>query len=236
MTGGYGLVVSCEHASDAIPARYKRLFEKRQRLLATHRGYDLGAWQLGSALARHFGAQWVCGTSSRLLVDLNRSPHHPALFSEFTRGLPEAERQIILRRVYFPYREAVDRALERELERNGKVLHLSVHSFTPVLRGEVRNAELGLLYDPGRQYERQFCLELKRAVTTAAPALRVRCNYPYRGTADGVTTACRRKHSGEAYLGVELELNQRMLRTPQGRKRIERVLLGALQELLGARA
>ena len=37
-----------------------------------------------------------------------------------------------------------------------QVLHVAVHSFTPVLHGERRNADVGLLYDPARPRERAF--------------------------------------------------------------------------------
>ena len=37
----YLLVLSCEHAHNRVPARYRHLFDAE--LLESHRGYDLGA-------------------------------------------------------------------------------------------------------------------------------------------------------------------------------------------------
>ena len=46
--------------------------------------------------------------TTRLLVDLNRSPWHPHLFSEITRPLSESRRREILQRYYVPYRGKAD--------------------------------------------------------------------------------------------------------------------------------
>ena len=89
------------------------------------------------------------------------------------------------------------------------MLHLSVHSFTPAIDGRVRNADVGLLYDPARTAERRVCQQLQRALQSAHPELRVRRNYPYRGTADGFTTYLRRLFPDKQYAGIEIEINQR---------------------------
>jgi len=89
-----------------------------------------------------------------------------------------------------------------------EVLHLSVHSFTPVLNGKARTAELGLLFDPSRTPEAEFCQEWQRQFRETHPDWRVRRNYPYRGTDDGLTTALRKRFLPETYLGIELEVTQ----------------------------
>ena len=88
------------------------------------------------------------------------------------------------------------------------MLHISSHSFTPELNGEVRNADIGLLYDPRRIGERRFCELWKVAFAAAAPALRVRRNYPYAGKNDGFTALLRKRHGPNDYVGIELEINQ----------------------------
>jgi predicted N-formylglutamate amidohydrolase len=90
------------------------------------------------------------------------------------------------------------------------VIHLSIHSFTPELSGVVRDADIGLLYDPARRYEKKLCREWRKKIITINPAIgRVRMNYPYRGTSDGFTTYLRKKMKG-SYLGIEVEINQRL--------------------------
>jgi predicted N-formylglutamate amidohydrolase len=88
------------------------------------------------------------------------------------------------------------------------VLHLASHSFTPCPGGVTRRGDVGFLYDPRRTAEKAFCLRWRRELAGLDGELVLRCNYPYRGVADGLVTALR-KRFGERYLGVELEVNQR---------------------------
>jgi predicted N-formylglutamate amidohydrolase len=83
-----------------------------------------------------------------------------------------------------------------------------VHSFTPVLHGNVRTADMGLLYDPLRKSEAAFCVLWQMALRKLGPDLKVRRNYPYLGTADGLTAYLRDCFPDSSYLGVELEVNQ----------------------------
>jgi hypothetical protein len=108
-------VVTCEHGGNRIPAAYRRHFEDRDALLNSHRGYDAGALVMAKALARALAAPLVASTTSRLLVDLNRSIGHPRLHSEATRRADVAVRARIVERHYRPYRDKVDRAIERAI-------------------------------------------------------------------------------------------------------------------------
>jgi hypothetical protein len=44
-----------------------------------------------------------------------------------------------------------------------------------------------------------------------APSLRLRRNYPYQGRCDGLTAWLRKRHPDETYVGIELEVNQRLV-------------------------
>jgi predicted N-formylglutamate amidohydrolase len=223
------LVITCEHGGNRVPARYKGLFKGRAQILRTHRGYDPGALSLARHVARRHGAPLVSATVSRLVIELNRSIGHPALFSEITRALDPGEKQALLDRYYHPYRERVESALRQGIRRTGRVLHVSVHTFTPVLDGKPRRADVGLLYDPRRRREKLVCARMREALATLAPDLRVRSNYPYRGSSDGLTTAMRRRFPKSRYAGIEIELNQGLVRT--GRQPLARAA-GALTEAL----
>jgi predicted N-formylglutamate amidohydrolase len=118
-------------------------------------------------------------------------------------------REVLLERWYRPFREAVRADLETVVARRGTVLHLSVHSFTPRLGGELRDYDVGILYDPARPAERAFAGAWRDALAEAG--LTVRRNQPYRGNADGHTTSLRRVFPDSRYQGIELELNQARL-------------------------
>jgi predicted N-formylglutamate amidohydrolase len=210
MTRGI-LLVTCEHGGNRIPAPYRSRFRYARRLLASHRGYDPGALAMAKALAGCLGGLLVAATVSRLLVDLNRSLGHPRLFSEITRPLPAQLRAAVVEQHYVPHRLEVERQVERALARGRRVVHIASHSFTPELDGQVRRADVGLLYDPARRSEATLCAEWKAAIRSRDPSLTVRRNYPYAGRADGLTTHLRRRFAVDAYVGVELEVNQRFV-------------------------
>ena len=94
---------------------------------------------------------------------------------------------------------------------NAEILHLSIHSFTPELNGEIRNADLGILYDPSRKEESALAKKIQKNLILIAPDLRVRKNYPYQGKNDGHTTALRKIFPPEKYIGFEIEMNQAYL-------------------------
>jgi predicted N-formylglutamate amidohydrolase len=222
------VLVTCEHGGNRIPRRWRSLFEGQEALLASHRGWDPGALTLARRLSRELDAPLVASTTSRLLVELNRSIGHPLLFSARTRDLPRDERERILEGHYHPYRNEVQGRLAdalRSAGRGGAILHLSVHTFTPTLNGEVRNADIGLLYDPARKGEQHFAAAWRAALREVAPELRVRMNYPYRGAADGLTTHLRRRLRASRYLGIELEVNQALAAGHENRRK---ALLGQL--------
>lgn len=220
-------VVTCEHGGNRLPAEFRPLFEGAADLLASHRGYDLGALALARSIAGAMGVPLHAHTVSRMVIDLNRSLRHPRVFSTFTRPLDEAARRRLVATVYAPHRTRVEEAVA-SAARRGRVVHIAVHTFVPVLEGRERNADIGLLYDPARAHERAFCVGLQARLERDAPAFRVRRNYPYRGRDDGLTTALRRTWRDERYVGIELELNQRCVADAATFRRVRRLLAAAL--------
>lgn len=207
--GGHALVITCEHGGNRIPEPYRELFHAHQALLDTHRGYDSGSLIMARTLAKAFSAPLVASTVSRLLIDLNRSVGHPRLYFKTTRKVPAEVRQQILEHYYQPYRVLAERLVRRAIAEHGRVIHLSSHSFTPELDGKVRDADIGLLYDPARPGEADLCKRWKAAFKTYAPDLIVRRNYPYAGKGDGLTAWFRCQLPPNAYVGIELEINQK---------------------------
>jgi predicted N-formylglutamate amidohydrolase len=158
--------------------------------------------------AKAFDAPLVESTTSRLLVDLNRSIGNPELFSEAIPREPSGLRTEIVKTHYLPYRERAECLVEQAVLRGHRVIHVSSHSFTPVLDGDVRTADVGLLYDPARKVESELCVRWRDALATRDPDLRLRRNYPYLGKGDGFTSYLRKRFGPESYVGIELEVNQ----------------------------
>lgn len=204
--------ITCEHGGNRIPSHYLALFQGKDALLRTHRGYDMGALRMARDFSNMLSAPLQVSTISRLLIDLNRSPGHPKLYSDATREATAELRHEIFEHYYLPYRNAAEAQIAQAIADGEKVIHISCHSFTPELDGKIRNADLGLLYDPARAAEAELCRRWKAVLTTHAAPLKTRLNYPYTGTSDGFTVYLRRHFPAERYLGIELEINQKHVR------------------------
>ena len=203
------LVLSCEHGGCQVPAAYRSLFKGQDRLLNSHRGYDPGSLDLAQHLSAAFSALLIASTVTRLLVELNRSVGHPRLFSSLSRSLDAQGRKAVLRDHYHPHRALVEKSIKAALAQSGTALHLGVHTFTPVMKGSVRRADIGLLYDPSRKLERCWAAAWRNELRKRRPDLVVRRNYPYLGVSDGLTTSLRKQLATKNYAGLELEVNQR---------------------------
>lgn len=213
-------IISCEHASNLVPSQYSYLFNGMEDILSSHQAYDPGTADLASSLADRLNATVHLGTISRLLIDLNRSPtNRRSLFSAHSRKLKAGERDMLLTNFYYPYRKKVEREVDMIIAQEKKVLHISVHSFTPVRNGKERKAEIGLLYDPARKVEKKLSVVLAETLREKENSLRVRRNYPYLGKTDGFTSYLRKKYSAKLYAGIEIEMNQALLMTGDHRKK-----------------
>ncbi|MBS1189788.1 MAG: N-formylglutamate amidohydrolase [Rhodocyclaceae bacterium] len=228
-------LVTCEHAGNRVPARYRNWFQGWEEALASHRGHDPGALAQARDLARALAAPLVYSTVSRLVVELNRSPRHPRLLSEAWRAAPREVREEAVARYYRPYRERAGQLVAGAIAGGRRVVHISSHSFTPVLDGEVRNADIGLLYHPGRPGERALCDAWQAALETLAPRFRVRRNYPYTGKSDGFCSWLRRRFGPGDYVGIELEINQKhCLAGGASWRELRRAVVAALVQACGA--
>jgi len=229
------IVFSCEHGGNDVPADFAAPFrsQRAQRALRGHRGYDSGALSLAKLLAAAFDVPLVAATVTRLLVDMNRAATNPSAFSEFSRRLAPPLRHRVIAEIHAPHRKRVADAIAAALTRHAHVYHVAVHSFTPRLGGVDRRVDIGLLYDPSRSSERSLCARWRVELSDAWPQLRVRRNFPYRGTTDGLPTHLRRVFDDARYSGIELEISQRLLR--HGSVRIARALVASLETCLAAR-
>ena len=120
------LLVSCEHGGNAVPSAYAPLFAGAAAVLESHRGLDYGALEAAQAFGARLGVEPIAATTTRLVVDLNRSPGHRNLFSEYTRVLDREQRAAAVRAHYC--------ALPRARGRRGRARHCA---------RRVRGAHLG---------------------------------------------------------------------------------------------
>lgn len=205
----YPVVITCEHAGNTVPPAFQNLFAGAKEALSTHRGWDVGALSIAQYLAQDLQTPLFFESTSRLLIEMNRSLDNPALFSEYTKALDKAAQLQLIEEVYLPYRHQVISALSGIIDRSQTVLHLSIHTFTPILGQEIRKTGIGLLFDPERTLEVEFCKSLRKSLQQNLPGIQIDFNLPYKGTDDGFTTFLRKEFSAQQYCGIEIEVNQK---------------------------
>ncbi|MDA8233177.1 MAG: N-formylglutamate amidohydrolase [Magnetospirillum sp.] len=148
------VLVICDHASAAIPARYADLGLCGETRWA-HVVWDIGAAAVALGLAERLGCPAVLSGVSRLVIDCNRKPGDPASIPVSSCGVPvpgnaglsDAEADARAEAWFWPYHREIGAAIGR-LRRNAAAPAIvSVHSFTPVMRGYRRPWHVGVLWN-----------------------------------------------------------------------------------------
>ena len=230
------LLLTCEHAVNVVPQRWQYLFQGNPEVLKSHRGWDPGAAELAQHLARELSAPCFMARVSRLLLDHNRSQHNRSLWSEFSRDLPAPDKDLLLDGFYHPFREETGLWLAAGHAKGDRVVHLSVHSYAPVLDGKVRDVEIGLLYDTGRPDEAFFADLWRSRLLALRPTLKVRFNVPYRGRSDCHCRTYRDMYGSSDYVGIELEVNQSLVADGQDWELVKRLVTESLRDSLAEMA
>ncbi len=176
-------VVTCDHATNTVPP-----FVNGGTLglppedMDRHIAYDVGAEGLALALGAALNSPVICSNFSRLVIDPNRGLDDPTLLMKLYDGsVIPANRsgddlQTRLARCYEPYHAA----LETLMARPHAVL-LSIHSFTPQLRGRPpRPWHVGILSAHDRRLADPLLARL-----AGEPDLSVGDNEPYSGHLPG---------------------------------------------------
>jgi len=203
-------VITCEHAGNTVPQKYAHLFHGKEEILQSHRGWDPGAVHVATFLSKELSAPFYICETTRLLVEPNRSLHSDFLFSEFSLLLTDEQKNHLLQEYYHPHRTAVEQYIQQSSD---VILHLSIHTFTPLWNEEERRVDLGLLFDPDRSNETKFCERYRARLEKSLSAMNIEFNEPYKGIDDGFTTYLRTQFDNDHYLGIEIEINQKFAGT-----------------------
>ena len=93
------------------------------------------------------------------------------------RNLHQADKDLRASALYWPYHCAVDEQIKRLTKEGPPPAFISIHSFTPVLNGESRPWEMGVLWDKDEKTRKIFLEGLREA------GYKVGDNEPYSGKA-----------------------------------------------------
>lgn len=216
------IFLTCEHASERMPEGYAWP-EADAWLAGTHWAFDLGAAALVHDLADAMDAPAVLSRFSRLIVDPNRPADSDTLFRaeaegrpvELNRGIDPAERQRRLDRFHRPYHEAI----EARLPGYDAEIVFSIHTFTPNYEGQVRQVEVGVLFNEEEE------LGVRAAEAIRAAGFVTELNEPWSGKAGLIYAAERHAHA-HGRRALELEFRQDLAVRPEERARLVQALAG----------
>lgn len=200
-----GILVVSDHASNRIPDDIDLGIDPD--LLNQHIAVDIGVAEVGALMAERPGIAAFQANASRLVCDVNREPHAPAVIPIASDGhaipgnaIDHAGHLARLERFFHPYHAA----LADLLNSAPPALILSLHSFTPELAssGEARPWHVGVLYNQD-----------DRAARIAIPVLEaeglvVGDQQPYSGKLLNYTMNRHAEADGRPYLGIEIRQDQ----------------------------
>ncbi len=179
-------LVTCDHATNTVPD-----FVNGGTLglsavdMARHIAFDPGGAGVARALARALDGPCITSNFSRLVIDPNRGEDDPTLVMKLydgtiipaNRHVDRAEIEQRLNRCYRPYHTALAQLAARRED----TIILSIHSFTPQLRGRAtRPWHVGVLYAADQRLTDPLIARLR-----AEPDLCVGANEPYGGHLPG---------------------------------------------------
>ena len=200
-----GILVVSDHASNHVPNDIDLGIDPA--LLDQHIAVDIGVGAVGAIMAERPGIAAFQANASRLVCDVNREPHAPAVIPIASDGhaipgnaLSHAGHQARLERFHAPYHAA----LAALLDAAPPALILSLHSFTPTLASsdEPRPWHVGVLYNQDDRAARIAIPLLE------AEGLTVGDQQPYSGQLLNYTMNRHAEADGRPYLGIEVRQDQ----------------------------
>jgi predicted N-formylglutamate amidohydrolase len=224
-------VIVCEHASNFVPACYKKL-GLSDTDLQRHIAWDPGALGVAHALANALDAPLVACGVSRLVIDCNRDPTvFDAIVAKSENivvpgnaDVSAAERMRRVREVYEPFHAAVAAAVARKRE-SGCPIVVGVHSFTPVYNGVMRPWHIGVLYDRDVSVAEPMLAALR-----ADSGLVVGANEPY-SPHDRVYHTLDRHGQSQGLPSVMIEIRNDCLASPRQEEEWGTKLATVLQQI-----
>ena len=224
------LLLVCDHASNRFPQSLGSMgLDYLDRV--SHMTLDIGAGAIAESLADKLGATALLCQYSRLVVDCNRKLSDNSLFLENSEGvdipgnqnlqITEKERRVS--EIYWPYHNAIEAQICRLRDQYINPIVISIHSFTPVMNGEDREWEMGVLWDKDQITAEFFLNKLTDA------GFFVGNNEPYSGKApEDFTIDYHAEPIGLPHVGIEIR--QDLINHDEGVERIT----DTLQEVISA--
>lgn len=220
-----------DHAGNLLPSTLDPLGVEPDDM-TRHIAWDIGVAGLGAALSAKLDAVFISQPYSRLVIDCNRDPSAADAMPEVSDGtdvpancvLTQDDRAARVAAIHTPYHAAIAAELARRDAIGSEAILVSLHSFTPSMRGHDRPWEVGILYSKGDTRFAKALLHLLEA----RGDLCVGDNEPY--AMDGIDFTVPMHAFATQRRYVEIEIRQDQLSGPDGYLEWADILASRLNE------
>lgn len=210
------LLFLCDHATRFLPRALGTLGLSEAEL-SRHIAWDIGIAEVTRDLAERFNAPAVLSRFSRLIIDPNRPLDDPTLVPQLADGviipgnrdLPALALDARIAAFHQPYHAAIEEVLEPLVTRGPAPAVVSMHSFTPVIKGFERPWEIGVLWNQDPRLPVPLMARLR------ALGIPVGDNEPYSGR-DGHGHTLHVHAEPRGLANVLIEVRQDLIDTHQG--------------------
>lgn len=231
LEGASRFLLVCEHAGKRIPRSLGDLglpVAERER----HIAWDIGAEGMSRVVSERLDATLISQCYSRLVIDCNRGPSVPSsmpVVSESTpipgnEAMPPWQRQARIAEVFEPFHQRVSQELDTRQGAGRETVLVTLHSFTPVFKGETRPWQVGVLYNRDRRLAHALL-----GVLREDDSLCVGDNQPYY-VSDETDYTIPVHGEQRGILHVEIEVRQDLLADSHGQCAWGERLAGCLEQ------
>lgn len=217
--GGARFLLTCDHASHAVPGHMKGLGLTADDL-SRHIAWDIGAAEVTRHLAERLNAPAFLAGYSRLVIDCNRPLTSPTSIPALSdgseipanRAVSATEAAARAEALFWPYHRQTAGTLDRLIADGETPLFVAVHSFTPQLNGgDARPWHIGLLWE----HDGRLVAPLQAAFSALVPGICIGDNEPYAIV--GPSDYSIPEHGQKRGLPhIEIEIRQDLIDTPEG--------------------
>jgi predicted N-formylglutamate amidohydrolase len=235
--GRSAILLVCEHASRKLPASLGTLGLSAEALDA-HIAWDPGALAVARRISGLLDATLIFQNFSRLAYDCNRPPEAPDAMPEVSEifeipgncAISIAERQARVDEIYRPFQQTLAQTIRERSKAGRATVIVTIHSFTPIYKGESRRVEVGILHDRDTRMADQM-LEFARQDQRFVMGR----NQPY-GPEDGVTHTLKEHGLANGLMNVMIEVRNDLVRNETGQGVMAGFLAGLISESLTVHA
>ena len=215
----------------AIPKSFKNL-GLQGNILSSHIAWDIGSKQVCLKLTKLLNQSCFLSNFSRLVIDPNRKKNVQDLIAKRSfdfeipgnKKLNLAEKNRRIKKFYDPYHMGLAKIIDLKKRKHGKVILISIHSFTKKSPKFDRGPEIGLLWNKNMN----LLLPIQKKLISHK--VHIGRNYPYSGFYYNHTLDY---HSRNGILdNISIEIRNDLICHPKGIKNCVRLLYDVFRDLL----